>query len=286
MRKQSQDNRMFVRVMITSRRPQHHQSNVADCLRAVRQIFVVVAAQIALITQIVSCAPDPSASVGCTPAVVDPVETARICVGHGLCGRDECGYYFARNDADCLPSNDCTHSGMCTARGGMCVVGSDSDCLASELCQVMFGQCTFAADRTPLGGGWCIATSAEQCAAVQLVLAPSGVGCVQKLESDDACKADLPSMYVGAVHSVGGGCEPTSDADCGGSGICRDSGRCHFDPPTMACVAKDNTDCAKSFNCAPLGLCTAYAGQCWQTAADCQGDCGGRPCSFHYGICQ
>ncbi len=208
------------------------------------------------------------------------------CPGWGLCARDACGYYFARQDADCLGSNECLIWGRCTASRGYCVVANELDCRKGAVCWEVDGTCTFDARSTPAGDGSCVATSDADCRAVGLVLAPSGSGCVQQGHTEADCAAYHGCKSYGTCHLVNGICLPLTDQDCTQSYECINKGKCHYSEERMACVAIDDAGCAASLECKLFNRCTAYHSQCWQTAADCKGDCGGRPCSFHYGFCQ
>ncbi|OIP43958.1 MAG: hypothetical protein AUK47_01840 [Deltaproteobacteria bacterium CG2_30_63_29] len=220
------------------------------------------------------------------------------CFGNGTCA-DELNCFkelcvtadqkaqMIADKATCASS--CARSGHCTAWGGKCLATTESDCQASTeclkrgLCSVVEGYCQAAKDND------CRAST--RCAAVGLC-GLRDMQCVAVSDADCAAAGyDVdgewvsPCLELGECGAIDGQCLPTKDEHCKNTDSCTVHGRCSAgiggDDNGPACVAKSDTDCAKSKFCETIGACGVYKTYCRATAAEhcsksqgCQGRSG------------
>lgn len=152
----------------------------------------------------------------CRKSCADDVD----CRDNGLCSEVD-GDCVARGD-DCRKSGACALLGLCTARGGKCVAGSDADCRASIACRES-GYCTARK-------GGCLLTSDADC------------------QLTDECRRS------GRCSLKHGMCE-VSDAGCRRLRACKEFGRCSVGEQGVECRVKSDADCKRSAVCKERGWC-------------------------------
>jgi hypothetical protein len=159
----------------------------------------------------------------CVPSQSEHCAASRVCRELGRCslikgkaGRaNQCGF-GAKHDSECKTPRGteryvpCEEEGLCTLRRGVCQATERNHCQWSTLCKER---------------GFC-------------ELDPKFGACFQ-VASDQDCQALEGCQSRGECAYRGGGvCGPKASKHCAQSKVCKDSGRCRYDPGLKACVAR------------------------------------------------
>lgn len=189
--------------------------------------------------------------------VCAPLDCKRPCETNGACV-PQGTTCVAVSEEDCGRSWNCEHSGLCTLRGGRCVLTADGrrDCSSSPACSYG-GHCT----STPKG---CLAVSRQDCERSKVCeergrCSPDAVGICRAL-SDADCKGSRLCREWGFCTAVEGGCALSHDDTCGASTECDYRGKC--EKVGKDCVPTRKEHCESALICVTHEQCRVADQQC------------------------
>ncbi|MCB9638416.1 MAG: hypothetical protein H6727_05845 [Myxococcales bacterium] len=192
----------------------------------------------------------------CTAKTDADCTASEACQVYGMCkySNERCIF-----DSDC--KTPCTKAGNCTKGRRInnesnelpedgCIATAEEGCVKSEYCQA-YGMCSFDQRNSRCASTSC---SGTPCGTYGRCYVENDQG-LQRCgaHEDRDCLQSAKCTSEGLCQRSGVICI-ASDAGCAASTLCKERGRCHADPLTGKCTAKDRTDCSAD-PCKVYGRC-------------------------------